>query len=333
MILPKMTGVIECKGFGAPEVMVWGEREMPMPRADEMLIKISASGVNRADTMQREGRYPPPEGASDILGMEVSGVVVAKGESIKRFKIGDKICALLSGGGYAAYVAAPEAQCLFVPDNLSMIEAAGVIEAVATVWANVFEAGQLKKGETFLVHGGSSGIGSFAIQMAKTCGAKVLVTAGDERKCKACLDLGADVAINYKENDFVKVIEDATKGCGVDVILDMVGGDYVPRNLSILAPLGRHVSIATQKGRKITIDLREVMQKRLILTGSTLRGRSASEKARLIKAIEKKAWDWIKTGKVKPLISNVLQIKNAAEAHKMMESGTHIGKIVLEVTS
>lgn len=311
--------------------MQWLEQPMPVPQAGDVLIKVAAAGINRADILQRQGKYPPPPGCSDIIGLEVSGEVVALGPMTSRWKIGDKICALLSDGGYAEYVAVSERQCLPVPPDLSLIEAAALPEAVTTVWANLFEAAALKPHESVLVHGGTSGIGSTAIQMVKLFGAKIFVTAGSEEKCAACCAIGADLAVNYKTEDFVAVIEKATGGRGIDVVLDIVGGDYVARNLSILAPGGRHVSIATQGGRQASIDIGQVMRKKLMLTGSTLRHRPSAEKARLLAQIEAKIWPNVLSGNLKPLIYNVFPIKNAAAAHKVMESGAHIGKIVLEV--
>ncbi len=316
---------------GGPEVLQWVERPTPQPQSGDVLIKVAVAGLNRADILQRQGNYPPPEGASDILGMEVAGEVAAIGANVKRWKVGDKICALLSGGGYAEYVAAPEGHCLPVPKNLSLTEAAALPEAVVTVWANIFEAGGLQPGQIVLAHGGSSGIGTTAIQMVKAFGVKIFVTAGTDEKCAACLKLGADLAINYKKEDFVAVIEQANGKRGIDVVLDMVGGDYVPRNLSVLAAGGRHVSIAVQSGKQATVDLWHIMRKRLVVTGSTLRHRSPEEKARLVRAVEEKVWVWVEQVKVKPLIYKKYPIKEAAEAHKMMESGAHIGKIVLEV--
>lgn len=311
--------------------MQWTETATPQPTGDEVLIKIAAAGINRADTLQRQGKYPPPDGASHIMGLEVSGAVVEVGNRASRWKIGDKVCALLSGGGYAEYVNAPEGQCLPIPHNLSWGEAATLPETLVTVWANIFESGSLQQGETVLVHGGSSGIGTTAIQMIKLFGAKVFVTVGNEEKAEACRKLGADVVINYKSHDFVEEALKATGGKGVNLVLDMVGGDYVNRNLTALAPFGRHVSIATQQGRTANIDIRLVMQKRLTITGSTIRARPASEKARLVGEIERKVWPWVVSGQLKPLIYQSYPIKNASEAHKVMESGAHIGKIALEV--
>jgi len=332
MNLPTINHVIECRSPGGPEVMQWAERPMPKAGAGEVLIKVAAAGVNRADILQRQGNYPPPEGAGDILGMEVAGEIAAVGAKANRWKVGDKICALLAGGGYAEYATVPEGQCLPVPGNISFIEAAALPEAVVTVWANLFEAGGLQAGQTALVHGGSSGIGTVAIQMAKAAGAKIFVTAGSAEKCEACRKLGADLAIDYKTEDFVVAIERKTGKRGVDVVLDMVGGDYVARNLSALAPGGRHVSIAVQGGKTASIDLWHIMRKRLVLTGSTLRHRTPAEKARLMREVEEKAWPWVAEGKVKPLIYKAFILQNAAQAHKVMESGAHIGKMVLEVS-
>lgn len=331
---PKTNHVIAISAPGGAEVLQWVERPMPEPGEDEVLVKIAAAGVNRADVLQRQGNYPPPEGApQDIPGMEIAGEIAGVGKNVQRWKAGDKVCALLSGGGYAEYATVPEGQCLPVPKKLSMIEAASLPEGVITVWANLFEAGLLGPAQTALIHGGSSGIGTIAIAMAKTYGAKVFATAGSEEKCDACRKLGADLAINYKTDDFVAVIERETQGKGVHVVLDMVGGDYVTRNLSVLAPEGRHVSIAVQSGRVASVDLWLVMRKRLILTGSTLRHRSRTDKARLVRAVEEKIWPWINEAKIKPLIYKTFSIKQAGDAHKVMESGVHIGKIVLEVPS
>lgn len=322
-----------CPVFGDADVLQWRETAMPKAGAGEVLIKVFCAGVNRADILQRQGKYPPPPGASDILGLEVAGEIAGLGEGVSRWRVGDRVCALLAGGGYAEYVAVPQGQCLPVPDGVSMRDAAALPEAVATVWANLFEAGDLKEGETALVHGGGSGIGSTAIQMAKLAGANIFVTVGSDVKAEACRALGADLVINHATEDFVAAVLKATDSKGVDVVLDMVGGAYVNRNLTALAAFGRHVSIATQAGRLAEVDLRLLMQKRLVLTGSTLRARSLPEKARLIAEIEKKAWGWVKNGQLKPLICHFYPIKNAVEAHKMMESGQQIGKIVLEVAS
>ncbi|MDP9128080.1 MAG: NAD(P)H-quinone oxidoreductase [Pseudomonadota bacterium] len=328
-----MMHVVECRGAGSADLLHWSERPVPTPSAQEVLVRVAAAGLNRADILQRQGKYPPPSGASDILGMEVAGTVTALGPGVKRYAVGDRVCALMAGGGYAEYVVVAEGHCLPVPDGFSMNEAAALPEAIVTVWANVFEDGRLQSGETLLVHGGSSGIGTMAIQMAKVFGAKVIVTVGDARKAAACLELGAELAIDYKSHDFVEVLRGATSGRGVDVVLDMVGGAYVRRNLSSLGPHGRHVSIATQGGREAVIDIGEIMRKRLTLTGSTLRGRSSDEKTRLMHEVEAKVWPFLIAKNLKPLIYQVFDIKSAGDAHKVMESGQHIGKIVLEVAA
>lgn len=322
---------IECREAGGPENMAWVKHPVPALAADEVLIKVAAAGVNRADCLQRQGRYPPPEGASSIMGLEAAGRIVAIGPDVKAWKVGDDVCALLSGGGYAEYVTVPEGQCISKPVCLSWVEAAALLECMVTVWANIFETGALKPDEIVLVHGGSSGIGTTAIQLVKLFGAQIFITAGNDEKCAACDTLGANLSINYKAHDFVGVIERATKGRGVDIVLDILGGDYVNRNLMVLAPLGRHISIAIQQGKHATLDMRAIIQKRLILTGSTLRSRSKQEKARLVSAVAKKIWPWVEQGSFKPLIYKVLPIKNVGEAHKVMESSQHIGKIALEV--
>lgn len=321
------------RSFGGPEVLEWADVPTPVAGAEEVLIKVAAAGMNRADVMQRQGRYPPPPGVTDIMGLEVAGEVAAVGASVTRWKIGDRVCALLAGGGYAEYVAVYGGHCLPVPQHLTFVQAAVLPECLITVWANLFEAGALQPHETALVHGGSSGIGTTAIQLAKLSGAKIFVTVKSDDKVVACSKLGADLAINYVDNDFVAAVERATAGQGVNVVLDMIGGDYVPRNLACLAPLGRHVSISTQQGRSTTLDLRLVMQKRLVVTGSTLRPRSKAEKARLVGEVEAKAWPWVLSGQVNPLIYQACSIKDVAEAHKVMESGVHIGKIALEVAA
>ncbi|HEU0117776.1 MAG TPA: NAD(P)H-quinone oxidoreductase [Alphaproteobacteria bacterium] len=314
----------------SPEELVYAETPMPSPKDGEVLIRVAAAGINRADILQRQSKYPPPPGASNVMGMEVSGEIAAVGQGVKRWKAGDKVCALIEGGGYAEYAVAREGQCFPVPKNISMIEAAALPEALVTVYANLFD-GTVKAGETILVHGGSSGIGTTAIQMAKLFGVKIFVTAGSDEKCEACRKLGADLAINYKTEDFVAAVEKATGGQGVNAVLDMVGGDYVNRNLATLASFGRHISIATQQGKNATVDFRLIMQKRAVVTGSTLRGRSPEEKARLCREVEAKVWPWVEKGQLKPLIYKTFPIKNALDAHKMMESSAHIGKITLEV--
>lgn len=326
-----MMKAIVCRTNGGPEVMEWVDVPLPTLAPSEILIRVSAAGLNRADLLQREGKYPPPIGSSSILGMEVAGTVVKTGTQVSRWKEGDQICALLSGGGYAEYTAVDERLCFRVPSDLTLEEAAAIPEALVTVHANVFATGGLKPGEKLLVHGGSSGIGTFAIQMAKLQQAHIFVTAGTDEKTQACLKLGADVAINYHKEDFVTAIRHATASQGVDVILDMIGGDYVPRNLSVLASFGRHISIATQHGRSTTLDLRDIMLKRLLLTGSTLRARSLDEKAHLVFECGQKWERFLHQKRLKPLIYKQYHIKEVAEAHKMMESGAHIGKITLKI--
>lgn len=296
------------------------KRPKPTPGPGEVLIRVQAAGVNRPDILQRLGKYPPPPGITDIPGLEVAGI---------REDTGEAVCALLSGGGYAEYAVAPEVQCLPVPENLSMEEAAALPECVFTVWNNLFLRGLLKNGETVLIHGGASGIGTTAIQMAKAFGARVIVTAGTEDKCTACRKLGADLAVNYKTSDFV---DEVKKFCGgVDVVLDMVGGDYVPRSIEIMNPDGRHVSIAYLNGAKAEVHIPAIMQKRLTLTGSTLRARPAEEKAALARDIKEIVWPLIGAGKIRPVIFKTFPLAEAAAAHEALEKGDHVGKIVLEV--
>ncbi|MBX6321592.1 MAG: NAD(P)H-quinone oxidoreductase [Rhodospirillaceae bacterium] len=321
--------VVEIAGPGSPEVLKPARRPVPRPGAGEVLIAVAAAGVNRPDVMQRQGKYPPPPGASDIPGLEVAGTVVAAGPGTQGIGIGDAVCALVSGGGYAEYCVAPAPQCLPVPAGLSMVEAAALPETFFTVWTNVFERGRLKAGETVLVHGGASGIGTTAIQLARALGARVFTTAGSDEKCRACERLGAERAINYRTEDFVAVVQEATGGRGVDVVLDMVGGAYVERNLKCLAVEGRHVSIATQQGARIDLNLITVMQRRLWLTGSTLRPRSVAEKGAIAAALREKVWPLLDAGTVRPVIHATFPLAQAAEAHALMEAGGHIGKIVL----
>ena len=310
--------------------LVAATRPLPRLKRGDVLIRVQAAGVNRPDILQRLGYYPPPKGASDIPGLEIAGIVERGG---KRFKKGDKVCALLSGGGYAEFVSVPEGQCLPVPRGLNLTQAAGLPETFFTVWTNLVDSGKLKKGETVLIHGGSSGIGVAAIQVAKALGAKVIVTAGSDKKCATCKKLGAVLAINYKKKDFVKEIHKATKGNGVDVVLDMVGGSYLQRNINCLAAYGRHVSIAAQQGRKADIDISSLMQKRLILTGSTLRNRSVAEKATIAKAVEKNIWPLLSKKKIRPVIDSLFPLERAQNAHLRMEKGQHIGKIILIINN
>ena len=320
---------IEIREPGGPEVLVPADRPRPSPGAGELLIKVAAAGVNRPDVMQRRGSYPPPPGASDIPGLEVAGTVEDIGEGIREWSAGDRVCALVSGGGYAEYCVAPAPQCLPVPRGMDFVHAAAIPETFFTVWTNLFERGQLAPGEATLIHGGSSGIGTTAIQLARAFGARVFATAGSAEKCAACERLGAERAINYREVDFVAVIKDATGGRGVDVVLDMVGGDYVPRNIEILAMNGRHVQIATLAGAKTHINLIAVMQRRLILTGSTLRPRSVGEKGAIARALHERVWPLLEARTVAPVIHQTFPLARAADAHHLMEAGTHIGKLVL----
>jgi NADPH2:quinone reductase len=296
-----------------------------------VLIKVAAAGVNRPDVFQRLGAYPPPPGASPILGLEVAGEVVALGEGCRLRHTGDKVCALTNGGGYAELVTVPETQCLPIPEGLSMVEAAALPETCFTVWSNVFDRAGLKPGESFLVHGGSSGIGTTAIQMARGLGATVFATAGSDDKCKACENLGAEIAVNYQQQDFVDVLLSATHGSGVDVILDMVGGDYIARNIKVAAMDGRIVNIAYLRGSKVEMDFRPVMMKRLTLTGSTLRPQSTDTKAAIARSLQERVWPLIEAGQMKPHVAKVFPLSEAAAAHRFMESGVHIGKIILTV--
>ncbi len=327
---PRMTA-IGIKSPGKPEVLVPEERPVPAPAAGEILVKVAAAGVNRPDVMQRMGLYPPPPGAPDIPGLEIAGEVVALGAGVTRWKTGDKVCALVIGGGYAEYCLAHESHALPVPAGFSMAEAAAIPETFFTVWHNVFERGALKSGETLLVHGGSSGIGTTAIQLAKEFGARVIVTAGSDDKCEACRKLGADVAINYKTQDFVAETKAATGGKGADVILDMVGGDYIERNYEAAAVEGRIVQIAFQGSPKANVDFRRIMLKRLHHTGSTLRSRSVADKGLIAQAIAERVVPLLAAGKVKPIMDSTFPLAEAAKAHARMESSAHIGKIVLTV--
>jgi putative PIG3 family NAD(P)H quinone oxidoreductase len=329
--LPETMTAIEIRTPGGPEALVSGERPVPQPAKGELLIEIAAAGINRPDILQRQGGYPPPKGASDIPGLEVAGHVAALGEGVANFAIGDAVCALLAGGGYAEYAAVPALQCLRVPKGMGMVEAAAIPETFFTVWTNVFERGALAPEETFLVHGGTSGIGTTAIQLAHVFGARVFATASGSEKCKACRDLGAEIAIDYRKEDFVEVVKDATDGRGVDVILDMVGGDYVARNLKSLALEGRLVQIAFLKGSKVELDLLPMMLKRQFVTGSTLRPRSPAEKGAIAAALRTRVWPLLEAGKVKPVIYKTFPLADAAAAHRLMETNKHIGKIVLTV--
>jgi NADPH2:quinone reductase len=317
---------------GAPEVLQIAERPIPEFSADEVLVKVAAAGINRPDVSQRKGNYPPPAWApQDIPGLEIAGTVVKTGANVTRWKIGDKVCALVIGGGYAEYCNVPTGQCLPVPENLSFIEAASLPETFFTVWSNVFDRGGLKKGESLLVHGGSSGIGVAAIQMAKALGSTVYVTAGSVEKCLFCEKLGAAKAINYKTENFRDVVLKITDGKGVDVILDMIGGDYTAPNIGSLANEGRLVMINMMKGKDVAIDLSEVMRKRLIITGSMLRSREVAFKTGIAQSLEKNIWPLLASGAIKPIIYKVFPAGKAADAHRLMESSEHTGKIVLDL--
>ncbi|TXS93068.1 NAD(P)H-quinone oxidoreductase [Parahaliea maris] len=323
---------VEISQPGDPEVLVPASRPLPVPAVGELLIEVAAAGVNRPDVMQRRGLYPPPPGASDLPGLEVAGRVAALGEGVTGWQVGDAVCALTNGGGYAAYTVAPAGQCLPIPDGLSAVEAASLPETCFTVWTNVFERAALKAGETLLVHGGSSGIGITAIQMAKALGARVFATAGSDEKCRACEALGAELAVNYREQDFVDVLREATGGEGVDVILDMVGGDYVSRNLSLAAMDGRIVNIAFQQGFQTEVNFVPMLVKRLTLTASTLRPRTADDKAAIAAALRESVWPLYAAGEVRPVIAATFPLEQAAAAHQLMESSQHIGKIVLTLS-
>ncbi|WP_444933855.1 NAD(P)H-quinone oxidoreductase [Microbulbifer sp. JTAC008] len=320
---------IDLPTFGVPEVMQLQEMDKPAPGAGEVLIRVAAAGVNRPDLVQRQGHYPAPPGASLVLGLEVAGEVVEIGEKVVRWQVGDKVCALTNGGGYAEFAVAPEGQCLPVPAGLSLVEAAALPETFFTVWTNVFDRAGLKPGEVILIHGGSSGIGTTAIQLAHQLGARVFTTAGTEDKCAACVALGAEKAINYRDEDFVSVVREMTDDHGADVILDMVGGSYINSNIRVAANDGRIVNIAYLAGAKVEVNMMPVMLKRLTLTGSTLRARSPEVKAGIAKSLEEKVWPLIEAGKVRPQLAAEFPLHQAVEAHKLLESGTITGKIVL----
>ena len=327
--IPDRMRTIEITEPGEPEVLVIGERVVPPVGAGDVLIRVAAAGVNRADVMQRRGNYPPPPGASDVLGLEVSGTVVAVGDPVSGWRVGDLVCALLAGGGYAEYCAVPAPLCLAVPAGVDVVDAAALPEVVLTVWTNVFERGRLAPGETLLVHGGSSGIGTMAIQLARAFGSRVFVTAGSADKCAACEALGAERAVNYKQTDFVEAVREAAGAGGVDVILDMVGGDYLERNMSLLNLDGRLVIIALMRGATAEINLATLMRRRLFVTGSTLRARTVEQKAAVVEAARARVWPRVETGAVRPVVYQRLPLAQAAEAHRLMESSTHIGKLLL----
>jgi len=331
MTIPNTMRAVEITQPGKPEVLKVGTRPVPQARAGEVLIRVAAAGVNRPDVMQRTGHYPVPPGASDIPGLELAGSIVALGEGVKEWRIGDAVTALVQGGGYAEYCTAPAPQCLPVPKGMTPIEAASLPETFFTVWSNVFDRAGLKAGESFLVQGGSSGIGVTAIQMAKAFGHTVFATAGSAEKCEACVRLGADRAINYKTEDFAAVVKEATAGKGVNVILDMVGGDYVERELKCLADDGRIAVIAFLGGTKATINLSEILRRRLTISGSGLRPRSVEFKGAIARNLRDKVWPLIESGKIKAVIHKTFPLAEAAKAHELMESSQHIGKIVLTV--
>ncbi|WP_294059000.1 NAD(P)H-quinone oxidoreductase [Sphingomonas sp.] len=332
MTVPETMRAIDPDTSGGPEVLVPVERPVPRPGLEEVLIKVAAAGVNRPDVMQRLGLYPPPPGAPTIPGLEVAGTIVAVGEGLDEALIGQPVCALISGGGYAEYAVAPYGTCLPVPEALSMQEAAAIPETLFTVWTNVFERAYADEGDWLLVHGGTSGIGMTAIALARLFGMRVIVTVGSDSKCIAARAAGAAEAINYRTQDFVERVLEFTGGRGVDIVLDMVGGDYVPRNLKCLADDGRHVSIAVQRGAQAEIPIWQVMRKRLVLTGSTLRPRDTAFKSLVADELHRAVWPHVIEGRLKPVIDSVWSLDQAAEAHRRMESGEHIGKIVLKVS-
>lgn len=331
MTIPTKMRAVEISLPGGPDVLVPAERPVPVPKPHEILVKVAAAGVNRPDVLQRLGKYNVPADASDLPGLEIAGVVAACGASVTMWKPGDQVCALVHGGGYAEYCVTPEVQALPVPKGLSMVEAAALPETFFTVWSNVYDRAHLAPGETLLVQGGSSGIGTTAIQMAAAMGNRVFATAGSEEKCAACVKLGAEKAINYRTQDFVAEVKAATGGKGVDVILDMVGGDYVPRELKCLADEGRLAFIAVLGGWKTELDISAVMGKRLTLTGSTLRPRTVAFKGAIAKNLREKIWPLIEAGKIKPVIYKTFPLAEAREAHRLMETSQHIGKLVLSV--
>jgi NADPH2:quinone reductase len=320
---------IEIREPGGPEVLVPVERPTPVPAAGEVLIKVAAAGVNRPDVFQRLGRYPPPPGVTDIPGLEVSGIITEVASGAGSFRVGEAVCALVAGGGYAEYCVAPAPQCLPAPRGLDLADAAAIPETFWTVWTNVFERGRLQAGESILIHGGSSGIGTTAIQLARSFGARVFATAGSADKCAACERLGAERCINYREDDFVAVVREQTSGRGVDVVLDMVGGAYFARNIDVLATEGRLVEIATLQGAKAELNIQTVMQRRLTITGSTLRARPVADKGAIAEAVHRHVWPLIESGAVKPIVYARFPLRDAAAAHRVMESSAHIGKLVL----
>lgn len=331
MIAAEMMLAIDPDAPGGPEVLVPVERPVPQPGPGEVLVRVAAAGVNRPEVLQRQGKYPPPPGAPSILGMEIAGTVVGLGEGADETLLGKQVCALIAGGAYAQYAVAPAGQCLEVPEGLSLVEAAALPETLFTVWSNLFDRGWAQPGESVLVHGGTSGIGTMAIALAKLFGLTILVTAGSDEKCAAARELGADLAINYKAQDFVEKVKAFTGGKGVEIVIDMVGGDYVARNLQCLAEDGRHVSIAVQGGATATIPVWDVMRRRLTLTGSTLRPRSVEFKSLLADELRRHVWPLVAEGKLKPIIDRSFPFAEAPAAHRRMEAGEHVGKIVLTI--
>ncbi len=321
--------VIEITSFGPPEGLAVAERSVPVPSSDEVLVEVAGAGVNRADVMQRRGHYPPPKGASDLLGLEVSGTVAAVGDGVSGWQVGDQVCGLVTGGGYAEYCVIPAPQCLPVPAGVELADAAALPEACMTVWTNVFDRGRLQAGETLLVHGGSSGIGTTAIQLARLWGADVFATAGTAEKCAACERLGATRVFNYRETDFAQALRVATDGRGVDVILDMVGGPYLKSNLESLAVEGRLVLIGLMGGATAEVNLAALMSRRLTLTGSTLRSRSIRQKATIADSVRAQVWPWIADARFTPVVHERYSLAEAAEAHRTMEASLHIGKLLL----
>lgn len=326
---------IEVASPGGPETLRVGSAAVPEPRVGDVLVRVRAAGVNRADLLQRQGHYPPPVGASSILGMEVAGEIAQLGaETTSRWRVGDAVCALVAGGGYAEYCAVPEGQCLPVPNNFTPAMAASIPEAAITVWANLFEPRRLFAGELFLVQGGASGIGTMAIQMAHAFGARVATTAGTDEKCAFCLSLGAELAVNYRTRDWAAAVAQwAQPHAGVDCILDMIGGDYFAKHLALLATGGRLVHIAFSHGSLVTVDLRTMMTRRLLITGSTLRPRTVAQKSSLARDVEREVWPLFDDGRLRPVVDSVFPLGQAADAHRLMESGQHTGKIVLEIRS
>jgi putative PIG3 family NAD(P)H quinone oxidoreductase len=329
MTIPQMMSAVEITRPGGPGVLIAGQRPVPSPDTGQVLIEVTAAGVNRPDCLQRQGLYPPPPGAGDIPGLEVAGTIIGTGQAEQRFAMGDKVMALVTGGGYGQYVVADEACVLPIPAGLSMIEAAAIPETFFTVWHNVFQRGGLVEGETLLLHGGSSGIGTTAIQLAKCFGARVIVTAGSVKKCEACVKLGAERAVNYREEDFVEAVREFSDGKGADVILDMVGGSYIERNYKAAAFDGRIVQIAFLGGADANVNYLQLMLKRLTHTGSTMRARSVEFKSTIAVELESQVWPLIEQAKVKPVIDRVYRLEKAADAHARMEKSEHIGKIVL----